>query len=108
MSTWVQCDRCDKWRRVRMSEEELPEQWYCELNDDPAYASCDVAEEQMGEEEGEGEGEDSESEEENLGPTAADEFERMQKEARRRARIELARVGGRRARGRCERAGPRL
>ena len=52
MSTWVQCDRCDKWRRVRMSEEEVPEQWWCELNDNKPYASCAVPEEQMGEGEG--------------------------------------------------------
>ena len=32
--TWVMCDNCEKWRRLRVSSEKLPEQWRCEMNDD--------------------------------------------------------------------------
>ena len=33
--TWVMCDRCEKWRRLRgVSSAQLPEQWRCEMNDD--------------------------------------------------------------------------
>ena len=31
--TWVQCDRCRKWRRLD-SNDELPDEWWCELNGD--------------------------------------------------------------------------
>lgn len=42
--TWVQCDRCSKWRVV--SGDDLPESWYCEMNADKAFASCNVAEQE--------------------------------------------------------------
>ncbi|KAJ1459442.1 hypothetical protein M885DRAFT_434992, partial [Pelagophyceae sp. CCMP2097] len=31
---WVQCDRCEKWRRVpaTIDTSQLPEQWFCEMN----------------------------------------------------------------------------
>ena len=32
--TWAQCERCAKWRRLQVREEDLPEQWWCELNED--------------------------------------------------------------------------
>ena len=32
--TWAQCDRCQRWRRLQVREEDLPEQWWCELNED--------------------------------------------------------------------------
>ena len=61
--TWVACDRCHKWRRVADASQ-LPSTWFCELNPDAEYASCDVPEEEPdqegasdGEEEGETEGE---------------------------------------------------
>ena len=38
--TWVQCERCDKWRKLPSSGAKLPKHWYCELNPDDAYASC--------------------------------------------------------------------
>ena len=31
--TWVQCDRCQKWRRLH-SNDELPGEWWCQLNKD--------------------------------------------------------------------------
>ena len=34
LCTWVQCDRCEKWRQLRICEEGLPEEWWCELNED--------------------------------------------------------------------------
>jgi hypothetical protein len=47
----VACDRCQKWRRVSLrvskSIESSAALWFCEDNDDdPAFASCDVAEQQ--------------------------------------------------------------
>ena len=43
---WVQCDRCNKWRQYTRlcSSAALQRQWYCELNMDPRYNSCNVAE----------------------------------------------------------------
>ena len=32
--TWVMCDQCEKWRRLRASSAKLPEHWRCEMNDD--------------------------------------------------------------------------
>ena len=44
--TWAQCERCEKWRRLPPSSSSaLPEHWFCELNPDRAFASCEVAEE---------------------------------------------------------------
>ena len=34
LCTWVQCDRCEKWRRLEVCEEDLPDEWWCELNED--------------------------------------------------------------------------
>ena len=44
--TWVQCDRCTKWRRLELSgSAALPEEWSCDLNPNRAFASCQIAEE---------------------------------------------------------------
>jgi CW-type Zinc Finger len=37
---WVQCDRCEKWR-VLPKPEELPEKWFCEMNEDLENNSCE-------------------------------------------------------------------
>ncbi|EER03046.1 hypothetical protein Pmar_PMAR001791 [Perkinsus marinus ATCC 50983] len=39
--TWVQCDECKKWRRISNTEH-LPQRWYCSLNPNPKYNSCDI------------------------------------------------------------------
>lgn len=46
VDTWAQCERCEKWRKLPPSSNSaLPEHWFCELNPDLAFASCEVAEE---------------------------------------------------------------
>ena len=46
INTWVQCDRCTKWRRLELSgSAALPEEWSCDLNPNRAFASCQIAEE---------------------------------------------------------------
>lgn len=45
--TWVQCDKCSKWRVLLgdESEEDLPAKWYCELNTaDKCNNSCQAEE----------------------------------------------------------------
>ena len=46
--SWVQCDRCDKWRMLPPEADNidnLPEKWFCELNElDPERSTCDAAE----------------------------------------------------------------
>ncbi|KJP85884.1 hypothetical protein AK88_04471 [Plasmodium fragile] len=44
---WVQCDRCEKWRKLPayIDMNNLPKIWYCNLNTDARYNSCDVEEE---------------------------------------------------------------
>lgn len=42
--TWVQCDKCEKWRMLTGSAEDLPEQWFCELNTDHHNHRCDLPE----------------------------------------------------------------
>ncbi|KAK9868684.1 hypothetical protein WJX84_008524 [Apatococcus fuscideae] len=47
-TSWVQCDRCDKWRRLSEAtaealEEDVP--WYCADNPDLRFASCEVVQE---------------------------------------------------------------
>ena len=40
---WVQCERCEKWRRLplHISAKDLPENWFCSMNHwDPRSASC--------------------------------------------------------------------
>jgi CW-type Zinc Finger len=46
-NTWVQCDHCEKWRMMLggVEEEELPEEWFCEMNaNDPDNNNCDAEE----------------------------------------------------------------
>ena len=48
VAEWVQCDACNKWRRLlRLTPSgALPERWTCELNTgDPARNRCDAPEE---------------------------------------------------------------
>lgn len=47
--TWVECDRCGKWREVPDCYLPLPEVWYCELNPVEEYSSCDAPEQQWDE-----------------------------------------------------------
>ncbi|PAA91861.1 hypothetical protein BOX15_Mlig031723g4, partial [Macrostomum lignano] len=47
---WVQCDSCQKWRRLLdVSDEEFrsieKRAWYCSMNPDAYYNRCDIAEE---------------------------------------------------------------
>ena len=36
---WVECSRCSKWRIIHPrpdgSQEEIPDDWFCEMNADP-------------------------------------------------------------------------
>lgn len=48
-STWVECDKCKKWRRLRgvVDEKKLPSKWYCSMNkNDPERARCSAPEEE--------------------------------------------------------------
>ncbi|XP_046701192.1 MORC family CW-type zinc finger protein 3-like isoform X2 [Silurus meridionalis] len=44
---WVQCDDCMKWRKLPdgIVPEMLPEKWFCHMNSDPQFRSCEVEEE---------------------------------------------------------------
>ena len=47
IDTWVQCDRCEKWRMVHpsMDTSDLPDKWYCEMNiSDKERSNCDAEE----------------------------------------------------------------
>eukprot|EP00955_Chlamydomonas_euryale_P071969 361251-Chlamydomonas_euryale.AAC.7 len=51
--TWVQCDSCNKWRRIPvLVAEQLDDnaQWHCSDNPNKAFASCKVAQELTNEE----------------------------------------------------------
>eukprot|EP00984_Skeletonema_dohrnii_P003198 scaffold1065_cov114-Skeletonema_dohrnii-CCMP3373.AAC.7 len=46
---WVQCDSCDKWRKLpaNISPDELPHEWHCTMNTwDTRIATCDASEEE--------------------------------------------------------------
>lgn len=48
---WVQCEKCEKWRRLppRIPAEGLPESWHCSMNTwDAGAAFCVVEEDKMG------------------------------------------------------------
>lgn len=48
-STWVECDKCKKWRRLRgvVDEKKLPTKWFCSMNrNDPERARCSAPEEE--------------------------------------------------------------
>ena len=77
VDTWIQCNSCEKWRKIRAersvccclfrcflfscfyclpfvslvpgdsdSDDDLPTEWYCMMNPDPNFNSCDKPEEQ--------------------------------------------------------------
>jgi len=48
MDTWVECDKCKKWRRNPNSGGDVPGRWWCELNEDKRYASCSAPQEPWG------------------------------------------------------------
>lgn len=44
--TWVQCDACRKWRKVvENSVTDASAAWFCSMNTDPLYQSCNIPEE---------------------------------------------------------------
>ena len=44
--TWAQCEACGKWRNLGgLDEDQVPDEWYCNMNPDELCASCDVPEE---------------------------------------------------------------
>ncbi|EEC51405.1 predicted protein [Phaeodactylum tricornutum CCAP 1055/1] len=48
-STWVECDKCKKWRRLRgvVDEKKLPSKWFCSMNkNDPERSRCSAPEEE--------------------------------------------------------------
>eukprot|EP00545_Synedropsis_sp_CCMP1620_P007371 CAMPEP_0119015742 /NCGR_PEP_ID=MMETSP1176-20130426/11506_1 /TAXON_ID=265551 /ORGANISM="Synedropsis recta cf, Strain CCMP1620" /LENGTH=417 /DNA_ID=CAMNT_0006969057 /DNA_START=228 /DNA_END=1481 /DNA_ORIENTATION=+ len=48
-ATWVECDKCKKWRRLRgvVDEKKLPSKWYCSMNkNDIDRARCSAPEEE--------------------------------------------------------------
>nr|XP_023697729.1 MORC family CW-type zinc finger protein 3-like isoform X1 [Paramormyrops kingsleyae] len=44
---WVQCDNCQRWRRLPdgIDSNLLPDEWFCYMNPDPQYRSCQVEQE---------------------------------------------------------------
>ncbi|XP_028848039.1 MORC family CW-type zinc finger protein 3-like isoform X2 [Denticeps clupeoides] len=44
---WVQCDECLKWRKLPdgINIKQLPENWFCHMNPDPNFRSCEEKEE---------------------------------------------------------------
>ncbi|XP_060944504.1 MORC family CW-type zinc finger protein 3-like [Limanda limanda] len=44
---WAQCDDCSRWRKLPdgIDSDKLPEKWFCRLNPDPQFRSCQVDEE---------------------------------------------------------------
>ena len=43
--TWVQCDECDKWRRLECKGDEVPDVWCCSMNPNPDFNTCEALEE---------------------------------------------------------------
>ncbi|XP_015867210.2 F-box protein At3g54460 [Ziziphus jujuba] len=44
--TWVQCDACHKWRQLHESSvADASRAWFCSMNTDPLFNSCNVPEE---------------------------------------------------------------
>ncbi|KAI1885223.1 hypothetical protein AGOR_G00217960 [Albula goreensis] len=45
--SWVQCDACLKWRRLPdgIDCDLLPDKWFCQMNPDPQFRSCQAEEE---------------------------------------------------------------
>ena len=45
--TWAQCETCDRWRKLPdLTEDQVPDEWYCRMNLDPLHNACDLPEEQ--------------------------------------------------------------
>ncbi|MED6133612.1 hypothetical protein PIB30_029784 [Stylosanthes scabra] len=43
--TWIQCDACHKWRKLAdISMANSTAAWFCSMNTDPSYQSCNVPE----------------------------------------------------------------
>ncbi|XP_031614629.1 MORC family CW-type zinc finger protein 3a [Oreochromis aureus] len=44
---WVRCDNCLQWRKLPdgIDINKLPEKWFCQMNPDPHFRSCQVPEE---------------------------------------------------------------
>ncbi|XP_062258830.1 MORC family CW-type zinc finger protein 3a [Platichthys flesus] len=44
---WAQCESCRKWRKLPdgIACDKLPKEWFCHLNPDPQFRSCQVEEE---------------------------------------------------------------
>ena len=96
---WVQCDRCDKWRKIDAAWRK-GDKWECKMNfNDPLRASCE-AEEQLGEDAGGGDdvGGDGDSDHESAagdsdagvsgGDTGAVRRSQRLERARKRRRLE--------------------
>nr|XP_057937266.1 MORC family CW-type zinc finger protein 3a [Doryrhamphus excisus] len=45
--TWVQCDSCQKWRKLPdgIDCSRLPDSWFCHMNPEPQFRNCEVEEE---------------------------------------------------------------
>jgi hypothetical protein len=46
LDNWVECDRCYKWRMLPpwVDVEDLPDKWYCSMNEDKKRSSCNAKE----------------------------------------------------------------
>eukprot|EP00727_Mastigamoeba_balamuthi_P010868 m51a1_g6403 hypothetical protein (876) ;mRNA; f:234958-238388 len=44
---WVQCERCEKWRRLPPGIMPPSGRWFCALNPNPEFRDCSVAQEEM-------------------------------------------------------------
>jgi len=44
---WVQCEKCEKWRRLPQDTNlsTLPKKWFCKLNPDVRHNDCSIPEE---------------------------------------------------------------
>ncbi|CAN9497674.1 unnamed protein product [Ophioblennius macclurei] len=44
---WVQCDECSRWRKLPDGIDctNLPDKWFCHMNPDPQFKSCEIEEE---------------------------------------------------------------
>ena len=41
-NSWVQCDDCCAWRLLPAAQLPLPDQWFCHMHPDSAFASCEA------------------------------------------------------------------
>ncbi|KAK0151313.1 MORC family CW-type zinc finger protein 3 [Merluccius polli] len=44
---WVQCSSCQQWRKLPdgINTDDLPENWFCNMNPDPQFRRCEIEEE---------------------------------------------------------------